>query len=227
MRGINKAAEPQSFITWKALANEDWKPSYNILANPQKRDLLGALLAEQFFRCCYCGSSINDNSSHIEHFRPQEGYALLELDYRNLHASCLRDLDPSAPLRCGHAKGSWFDEDCHVCPQEAGCEERFSYLVNGKIFASDDEDLAAKKMIEVLQLDINFLKNAREDVLSGVFDEHFINTATNDELIEIVNNWSTPNNFGIQSNMCHVVVRFALSLLNGKGEKLGRGKEAE
>jgi hypothetical protein len=49
MRYINKGEEPESFTTWKALANEDWTPTYDDLRGQEKTDLYNALLREQGF----------------------------------------------------------------------------------------------------------------------------------------------------------------------------------
>ncbi|EIJ41363.1 TIGR02646 family protein [Beggiatoa alba B18LD] len=52
------------------------------------------LLEEQGYICCYCQSRINlvENEMpkmKVEHFKPKSKYKDLELDYRNLLASCL------------------------------------------------------------------------------------------------------------------------------------------
>ena len=39
MKGIFKNPEPQSFTDWKAQENEDWKPTFNIFQNPEKREV--------------------------------------------------------------------------------------------------------------------------------------------------------------------------------------------
>ncbi|RMP27922.1 hypothetical protein ALP73_101701 [Pseudomonas coronafaciens pv. garcae] len=116
MRRIIKGIEPAPFIEWKARANEDWKPAYPTLQNPQKRELHDDLLHEQNFSCCYYGREIDLDNSHIGHFRPQEGYLLLALEYSNLHTSCLRKTKLGNPLHCGHYKSNWFDESLHISP---------------------------------------------------------------------------------------------------------------
>lgn len=116
MRSVFKGTEPESLIEWKALANDDWQPTYDELRHPQKNDLHQALLREQKFCCCYCGVQIDATDSHIEHYRPQEHYGSMALDYQNLHASCLRTLHrhPVVPLHCGHSKANEFDEDTFI-----------------------------------------------------------------------------------------------------------------
>ena len=98
MRHIEKGEPPESFCAWTMLANDNWSPSFENLQNPEKAALHGALLAEQGGVCCYCGGRIDASRSHIEHFRPQEIYPHLALDYTNLHASCIRETSPGIPL---------------------------------------------------------------------------------------------------------------------------------
>ncbi|MFA1026710.1 MULTISPECIES: retron system putative HNH endonuclease [Pseudomonas syringae group] len=212
MRRVIKGTEPVSFTEWKASANEDWTPTYPTLQNPQKRDLHNRLLQEQNFSCCYCGREIELDSSHIEHFRPQEHYLPLALEYSNLHASCLRETAPGNPLHCGHYKGNWFDEDLHISPTEDDCEQRFRYLLTGKIQSTSHTDLPATTMIEKLALDIAYLTKRRQEAISGVFDEQFLSSASDAELNHLRDRLrsqaaNNPISFG------HVIARYAEQLL--------------
>jgi len=211
MKHIFKGDEPQSFQDWKGLANEDWQPSYDSLQNPQKKDLHRALLKEQGFVCCYCGREIELGNSHIEHFRPQHAFENLELDYQNLHASCIREHDPENQIHCGHHKGEWFDENLAISPLDPECESRFSYTLDGSIFQTDQADFQASSMIEKLNLCVAYLENRREETLKGVFDEDFLLTFTEEELTIIKTQFRTMKDdrhepFG------HVVARYAEQL---------------
>jgi len=66
MKRVIKGAEPASFTDWKGSANDNWSPTYPTLQNPQKRELLEALLLEQGSFCCYCGRDIDTSTSHID-----------------------------------------------------------------------------------------------------------------------------------------------------------------
>lgn len=213
MKQVFKESEPASFTQWKASSNEEWTPTYPTLQNPEKRDLHNSLLLEQGFLCCYCGRDIEPASSHIEHFRPQEDFDELALEYRNLHASCIRETKPGSPLHCGHAKANWFDETQHISPMEEGCELRFRYLQTGQIQATNSADSAAVKMIEVLALDIAYLSNRRQDVIERVFDPTFVSAASKEDFrVLIAALRSTP--LGEQQAFDHVVARFAEQLLS-------------
>ncbi len=196
------------------MANADWHPTYAALQNPEKRDLHDALLAEQGYVCCYCGRSIDRDDSHIEHFRPQEGHDELALEYSNLFASCIRETKPGAPLHCGHAKGHDFDEKCALSPLEEGCEQRFLYIPgSGGISANDKTDSAAQYMIGLLDLDLKLLCNRRESVLKQVFDDAFVEGATNDELERLARAYRQRRTDGRLDGFGHVLARYAEQLL--------------
>jgi uncharacterized protein (TIGR02646 family) len=212
MKRIVKTAAPTSFTQWKALANEDWVPTYADLQNPEKRDLHEALLAEQGWLCCYCGRSIELDDSHIEHFRPQDAHgewADLQLEYENLHASCVRETKPDQPLHCGHAKGSRFEEAAHVSPVSEDCEQRFVYTLSGEEVAADRQDRAASNMIELLNLNVAFLRNRRREALEGAFDDAFLANASDEKFRELRDLYVPRNVDGRFESFAHVIARYA------------------
>jgi uncharacterized protein (TIGR02646 family) len=212
MKRVLKGTEPASFTEWKNSANDEWTPTYTTLQNPQKRDLHKSLLIEQGFFCCYCGREIDAASSHIEHFKPQEHYEELALEYQNLHASCLRETRPGNPLHCGHRKGNWFDEEQHISPMDEQCEQRFRYLRTGEIQSTESEDPPATKMIEVLALDIAYLNNRRQSTIRLLFDDEFITHASEEDLTHLV---AVIRSTDIcdQKPFDHIIARYAEQLL--------------
>jgi uncharacterized protein (TIGR02646 family) len=208
MKRVLKGTEPASFTVWKESANDEWSPTYPTLQNPQKRDLHDSLLKEQGFLCCYCGREIDATSSHIEHFRPQEHYENLALEYHNLHASCLRETQPGNPLHCGHNKGNWFDETQHISPMEERCELRFRFLRTGEIQSTELDDLAASQMIDVLALDIAYLTNRRQNAILQVFDDDFITHVSNEDLTRLVHALRS-SGVAEQKAFDHVIARYA------------------
>lgn len=217
MRRVIKATEPQEFTEWKAKENAEWQPSYAALQNPEKRALHDALLAEQGWTCCYCGRLIAREASHIEHFRPQESRADLALEYANLHASCIRETGPGAPLHCGHAKGSDYDDEKAISPLEDGCEQRFIYSSkDGAIFSADKADEAAKYMVGLLRLDLAFLNDRRAEALKSAFDDDFVRSATDDELVKLAQAYRVPDGTGRMTSFGHVLSRYAEQLLGAR-----------
>jgi len=209
MKHVRKGAPPDSFLAWKAKANEDWSPTYDNLQNPEKMDLHKSLLAEQGEVCCYCGRRVGLLDSHIEHFRPQECRLDLELDYSNLYASCLREVAREQPLHCGHAKKSQFDEANYISPQEEDCEQRFIYAADGQQLSAKWDDLAANYMVDILNLNAFFLSARRAAALAGVFDNEFLLNATPDELRTIRDAYREVDDAGRLPDMGHVIARFA------------------
>lgn len=214
MKRVVKSAEPQVFTEWKEKANDDWQPSYGTLQNPEKRALHEALIAEQGYVCCYCGRTISLTDSHIEHFLPQEDYGHLALEYVNLHASCIRELEPGAPLHCGHAKGSDLDEEKCISPVAQDCEQRFMYSrQDGAIYPTDKSDGAAVYMAELLKLDLRFLRDRRTAVLKSVFDDQFMSSASNHELNKLIEAYRRPDADGRVVAFGHVLARYAEQML--------------
>ncbi len=213
MRHFVKGPSPTAFETWKALANDDWQPTYDDLQNPEKRKLHQALLDEQGQVCCYCGRTISLADSHIEHFRPQELREDLALSFDNLLASCIRETEPGAPLHCGHAKGNEFDETLHISPLDPSCERRFIYTLTGSVLPGDESDVQATYMSDLLRLDIDFLRNRRHEALESVFDDDFIGSATDDELEALAVAFRIRNADGHLESFGHVLARYAEQLL--------------
>jgi len=176
MKHIQKTVEPTEFTEWKKGVSSDWAPSWGALdGSPIKQVVKNALLDEQGRICCYCGISIRNEDSHIEHFRPRRGphaWPGGELDYQNLHASCLSDQQDGAKPHCGMKKGDWFDPHLLISPLDPGCEARFGYRADGAMFAQTTGDTAAETTMNRLGLQIEFLNAHRRKAIeaSGLFD---------------------------------------------------------
>ena len=186
MKCIEKQAqEPESFTTWKSLANEYWQPSYDELSGVAKGDVVNALLEEQGFICCYCGQGITADTCHIEHFRPQSGYPDLELDYQNFHASCQKKREKKMPEFCGVAKGDWFDEELTLSPLRPECEEAFLFSDDGQVFLKDPENISVKETLKHLKLDENMLIDLRGEAIAGFIDDDFLVNAPQEVLARL------------------------------------------
>ena len=165
MRFIVKGNEPASFTEWKALANENWQPTFDLLANPVKRDLCDALKREQGFICCYCERELSAKDYHIEHLNPQSVHDGDDLDYQNLLCSCLNKTAKGAPLHCGKAKD---DNRLPIHPLMENCQQYFIFEGNGKITSDDDQ---AKETIQLLKLDLGKLNDLRKGVLEPFLEQ--------------------------------------------------------
>src|SRR5437773_9855241 len=131
MKYVRKAGSPYSYRTWcnhvRGTANEN----YSSLQNPQKRNLHHALLREQGCLCAYTMQRIDENSSHIEHIRPESVCRAerigSDLDYTNLVACFPRDGMRRRYRYGAQWKGDWWQNDGteFVSPLIQNCETRF------------------------------------------------------------------------------------------------------
>ena len=168
MKRIAKNPEPQEFTDWKARDRMAHRPNWNRVRPEIKTVIHESLMQEQGYICCYCEGRISIGKSHVEHFRPRRKYRGLQLDYGNLHCSCLRAQSSEEPDHCGHRKGSWFDKHMLVSPLQGDCEKRFTFAVNGEIYPRSSDDPAAETTIRRLGLDLpklNALRAAAVDAL--------------------------------------------------------------
>ena len=163
MKYIQKKSEPEEFTKWKSNGNR----GYRQLANLLKAEVKLSLMQEQGYICCYCESRLVENDSHIEHFKPQSSYSALELDYGNMHCSCLNQLGVGTPCHCGHLKLNWYDDKLLISPMDKTCEKRFKFDIYGGVQARDNNDKPAMETIEKLGLNIPKLRALRKEAIDA------------------------------------------------------------
>jgi uncharacterized protein (TIGR02646 family) len=175
MKYIEKQPEPDQFRQWKEGVSADWIPSWGALddAPNVKKALKGQLLSEQGAICCYCGMSVNQNNSHIEHIKPRKNYPEEALNYNNLLASCLPDQEKRVKLHCGMHKKDWYVTSEFVSPLDSSCQERFGFGSNGAIMEKNQQDHSATITIQKLGLNCTQLIAHRKKAIegSGLFDD--------------------------------------------------------
>ena len=168
---IQKTGEPEEVSRWKKKFKNKHKreAGYEDIRHEKELQILkNALLAEQRHLCCYCCSyikntetEVQENSFHVEHFRPQAQNQDLSLAYNNLNASCNGD----NRRHCGHKKENNFDAKRMISPLEKDCESHFRYQQDGTIQPAEKTDEAAEYTITKLNLNDKRLCRAREDAL--------------------------------------------------------------
>lgn len=208
MKYVQKGNSPVEFVEWKELANENWEPTYANISRETKIALHNSLLIEQGYVCCYCGRSIEKEDSHIEHFVPQNLRPDLALDYSNLYASCIKDVKPTNPIHCGHAKAGEYDQQNFIAPIDIGCEARYAYTLDGKINPMNDTDYPAKYMQKLLDLSHVSLNIRREKILKSVFDNDFLSQVSVQELITLSERFREATEDRLP-DLGHAVARFA------------------
>jgi uncharacterized protein (TIGR02646 family) len=193
MKHIVKQSEPINFSKWKALANDNWKPTYSDLRGNEKRAVHISLMEEQGYICCYCESRLIEDDSHIEHFRPQHDPMVDALDYSNIICSCQERTKKGDPLHCGNLKNKWFDDKLLISPLEEGCENRFRFNGDGTIWAKDLQDKAAITTIKKLGLDLSLMNESRKQAIEVFLDE----TLTEEEFDKFVYDYLQKDNQGV------------------------------
>ena len=175
MKHIVKDQNTPLFDKWKALANEDWQPTYKNLVDPEKKEVKDSLMKEQGYICCYCERRLTDDDTHIEHFNPQSNNAVDPLDYSNMLCSCQDRLEKGEHRHCGVLKDNWFDDQLLVSPLDPDCEAHFAYTADGNIKPVTKSDDAARMAIEKLGLNspklIALRKGAIKAFLKDDLDE--------------------------------------------------------
>lgn len=193
MKYIRKKKSPEPFEKWKREMGES--AHYGNIPAEIKSILRKSLLDEQNWLCCYCGLSLMTHNIHIEHFRPQSKYKELQLEYRNLHASCngrllhLTEYEGISDF-CGHAKKDWFDEKLLISPLDPNCESFFEYGFDGSI-RSNHGQRAATETIWRLGLDSYLLRKQREEAINAVFE--LTDIFNDDELQDMISFLETPD----------------------------------
>ena len=158
MRHIQKKNEPQSLTQWRAAYQNDPNFGYDLIKANLRREIRQALVVEQGGLCAYTGRRIDEASCHIEHPRPQTHCMNGEdASFANMLACVPAPNAPGLPYGA-HKKGPWPDateEALFVSPLRPGCEERFSFTLNGEIRASSPTDAAATKTIDIIGFNQN------------------------------------------------------------------------
>ncbi|UUC94374.1 retron system putative HNH endonuclease [Comamonas sp. C11] len=161
MRTIQKGPEPGTLTQHRQKQHADYD-NYT-----DKATLRQALVAEQRGLCCYCQSRIRatPEGMKIEHWQCQADYPKRQLDFDNLHGSCLGGHgQPEREQHCDTRKGN--DALCFsVCDPTHPIERQIKFLGDGRI---DSDDLAIKAALNnVLNLNRSRLVNNRKAVLDA------------------------------------------------------------
>lgn len=170
MRRITKTHPPQELTTWND-ENQDFNHSYQDLLGTEAHGALKtALLEEQGWLCAYTGRSIDHNSSHVEHLKPQSKCAEWEdVDYRNVVACFPADGGDTSHGYGAPVKASWWDERQFISPLSDDCERRFRFVWSGHVHPNPDNHEGATLTIKELGLDSESLRKLRKARIDGFF----------------------------------------------------------
>ena len=179
MKRIIKGYEPPCLLQYRQIngANYDgYSP---------KKSLKEALLTEQGYICCYCMRRISEDNMEIEHWQPQSKYPELQINYKNLLASCSGNRGSKKDNQhCNPRKGD-AEITINPCDSTKNCENYIKYSSTGKIF-SDDETIN-HELNEILNLNHEILVKNRKETLFSVINalnEKFRNKTWSKEAIK-------------------------------------------
>lgn len=179
MKYTTKRASFPFLETWieKSKIDGELHPdiNYSQLLGHEKDVIKRALLEDQGYICCYTGHSIEMETSHIEHVKPQsvcreEGNFLDTLSYNNMLAAY-----PHTPRGYLGEKGCEYGAQVRgnllllITPLMADCEQHFRFLPSGHIEAAEQLDNDAVLTIQRLKLDNGRLIDIRKAVISETF----------------------------------------------------------
>jgi uncharacterized protein (TIGR02646 family) len=171
MKYIQKPkCEPTFFSKWKQenkISDQSlWDDIDGTKNKAIKQKLKNELLKEQGWICCYCEQSLENQDSHIEHFKPRVSYKEECFNYRNLLCSCGSGSPPSKPKHCGHKKEN---HEIAISPLRPTCESKFKFSYDGSI-APNDRDASIEETIFYLGLNDAKLKELRKAAINYFLD---------------------------------------------------------
>ena len=169
MKRIIKTTEPYSLVEHRA----NQPAFYENIPLATKDDLREALLTEQGYICCYCNKRIPEKIEKdgiigylmkVEHFKCQDDFPLLQLSYSNLFGACCgNEGKPKRLQTCDTRKGN-LPLTFNLLSATPNCELILKYTSEGEISsATNDEDID-KQLNEVLNLNMQTLKDGRRQV---------------------------------------------------------------
>lgn len=176
MKQINKSQEPNSLVQHRAQQFAD----FSNIPNNTKEDLRQSLLAEQGHICCYCMKRIPEKVTNdgivsyemkIEHFQSQTGFSNLQLTYTNLLGACTgNEGKPKKLQTCDTKKGSDI-LTINLLTNNPSCETLFKYNADGEISSANNDDEINRQINEVLNLNMQTLKDGRREIYLEVQKE--------------------------------------------------------
>ncbi|WP_312511520.1 retron system putative HNH endonuclease [Chryseobacterium culicis] len=167
MRKINKGREPRSLAEHRSRPHSN----YSNIPSDAKEELRESLMREQGFVCCYCMKRIPEKETSpgckIEHFKCQNNYSDLGLDYKNLFTACTGNQAKGRHLQtCDSKKGDKDLQTIDILSASPLCSALITYQADGTITGESKEIVL--EIDEILNLNMQSLKKARSQVYKYV-----------------------------------------------------------
>jgi uncharacterized protein (TIGR02646 family) len=163
MKQIVKIGEPIALLEHRAQQHSN----FDNIPFETKEILRQNLLSEQGFICCYCMKRIPENSMpymKVEHFRCQDHHGNLQLTYSNLLAACTGNEGQTKIKQTCDTKKANIDLFISPLVNAPNCETLFKYNSEGEITSINDDPEIERQLNEVLNLNMQTLKEGRRQV---------------------------------------------------------------
>jgi len=228
MKYITQGHTPQELRRWfegQPIADgRRLNCSYDDIPGNVKQAVKQRLLDEQGGLCCYTGQRVSEDSSHIEHLKPQtlcENHE--DVDYANLLAAYPGVNSQGCPYGA-YAKADWYDAELLISPLSRHSENRFRFDLRGRIRPASNGDPAALETITRLCLDHDSLTELRKQAIdAALFPQN--RPRRRAQLRQITQSYcdrDTQNRF---PHFCFVIMQAAQMLLE-RAERRRKRKQA-
>ncbi|MBX9257289.1 TIGR02646 family protein [Desmonostoc muscorum CCALA 125] len=212
MKRIIKGIEPPCLLKHRQIPGATYEGYH------PKEPLKKALLTEQGYICCYCMQRISEENMEIEHNKPWSDNPELQLDYKNLIASCSGNRGHGKKnLHCNGRKGDYEattrNYQMTLNPADSkNCENYIKYSSTGKILSISDDDIINNELNNILNLNFQTLIDNRTTALGAVIDalnKKFPNKTWSKEAIrKKLKEYSSKDGDGKYSEYCQYVIGY-------------------
>lgn len=210
MKRIIKGTEPPCLLKHRQIPGATYE-NYH-----PKEPLKKALLTEQGYICCYCMQRISEENMEIEHNKPWSDNPELQLDYKNLIASCSGNRGHGKNnLHCNGRKGDYEAKrrnyQMTLNPADSkNCENYIKYTLTGKILS--DDDIINNELNNILNLNFKTLIENRIAALDAVIyalNKKFPSKTWSKETIQKkLHEYSSKDADGKYSEYCQYIIGY-------------------
>lgn len=160
MKHIIKGSEPPSLLQYRQTQDANYDGYH------PKEPLKQALLKEQGYICCYCMQRISQENMEIEHWKPESKYPELQIDYKNLLASCSGNRGKrKSDQHCNPRKA---DQEITINPlYPQNCE---NYISSSKGTIVYHDETINSQVNDILNLNLQTLIDNRKIALDAVIE---------------------------------------------------------
>lgn len=169
MKQINKLPEPDSLVQHRSKSSAN----FDNIPIETKEELRGNLLEEQGYICCYCMKRIpekmnkdgeNSYKMKVEHYKCQNRFPELQLDYKNLFGACTGNEGQPKKLQTCDTKKANEELTINPLTTSPSCETLFKFNSEGEMSSLCDDESINNQINKVLNLNMQSLMDTRKEV---------------------------------------------------------------